>query len=145
MKKMIVIAFAIQSEFTGWYGSGIWHELDTIEILVIPGQTSVRTGDVTLLSWCKWWEDITELGWLALCSPLQAENGYMLEDCPYCDSGCELFKDIFFFFYSLFKVDIQNYVIVISLTTVLHLHRSQATSIPFQRFPVTGVQISCLA
>ena len=28
---------------------------------------------------------------------------------------------------------------------LLHLHRTQATSIPFQHFPLIGVQISCLA
>ena len=90
----MIIVFLIQSEFTGWYGSGLWHELGTIEILVIPGQTSVRAGDVTLLSWREWWEDITELGWLTLFSPPQAENSCMLEDCPYWGTGCELFKGI---------------------------------------------------
>ena len=53
-----------------------------------------RAGDMTLLSWCEWWEDIAELGWLILGSPPQAENGCMLEDCPYWDGECELFKDI---------------------------------------------------
>ena len=91
---MIIFVFVIQSEFTGWYGSGLWHELGTIEILVIPGQTSVRARHVTLLSWREWWEDITNLGWLTLCSPPQVENGCMLEDCPYWGGRCELFKDI---------------------------------------------------
>ena len=88
---MLIIDFVIQSEFTGWYGSGLtW----TRHQLAIPGQTSVRAGDVTLLSWRKWWDDIIELGWLTLSSPPQAENGYMLEDCPYWGGGCELFKNI---------------------------------------------------
>ena len=91
---MIIIIFVIQSKFTGWYGSGLWHELSTIEILVMPGQTSAWAGDVTLLSWREWWEDITELGWLTLCSPPQAENGCMFEDCLYWGGGCQLFKDI---------------------------------------------------
>ena len=89
-----VILFLIQSEFTGWYRSGLWHELGTKEILVIAGQTSVWAGDVTLLSWREWWEDVTELCWLTLCSPPQAENGCMFEDSPYWSGGCELFKDI---------------------------------------------------
>ena len=88
------LRFVIQSEFTARYGSGLWHELGTIEILVIPGQTSVRAGHVTLLSWREWWEDITNLGWLTLCSPPQVENDCMLENCPYWGSRCELFKDI---------------------------------------------------
>ena len=92
--KMIIIVFVIQSDFTSWYRSELWHELSTIEILVTPFQTSVRAGDVALLSWHKWWEDIIELGWLILCSPPQAENGCMLEDCPYWGGGWELFKDI---------------------------------------------------
>ena len=92
--KMIIIVFVIQSDFTSWYRSELWHELSTIEILVTPFQTSVRAGDVALLSWHKWWEDIIELGWLILCSPPQAENGWMLEDCPYWGGGWELFKDI---------------------------------------------------
>ena len=91
---MIIIVFVIQSEFTGWHGSGFWHKLSTIEILFILGQTSVRAGDVTLLSWRKWLEDITELGWLTLYSPPQAENGCILEDCPYWGGGCKLFKGI---------------------------------------------------
>ena len=86
--------FCIQSKFTGWYRSGLWHELGTIEILVIAGQISVQAGDVTLLSWRKRCEDITELGWLTLCSPPLAENSWILADCPYWDCGCELFKDI---------------------------------------------------
>ena len=48
---MIIIVFVILSEFTGWYGSGLLHEVGTIKILVIPGQTSARARDVTLLSW----------------------------------------------------------------------------------------------
>ena len=90
---MIIMVLLVQSKFTGWYGSGLWHELGTIKVLVIPDQTSVRAGDMTLLSWCKSWEDITELGWLTLCSPPQVENGCMLEDCPYWGGRCELFKD----------------------------------------------------
>ena len=93
-KVLIVILFLIQSEFTGWYRSGLWHELGTKEILVIAGQTSVWAGNVTLLSWREWWEDVTELCWLTLCSPPQAENGCMFEDSPYWSGGCELFKDI---------------------------------------------------
>ena len=85
----MIIVFLIQSE-----RSGLWHELGTIGILVIRGQISARAGDATLLSWREWWEDITELGWLTLCSPPQAENGCMLEDCPYWGGGWELFKDI---------------------------------------------------
>ena len=49
---------------------------------------------MTLLSWREWWEDVTKLGWLTSCSPPQAENGCLLEDCPYWGGGCELFKDI---------------------------------------------------
>ena len=91
---MIITVFVIQSDFTGWYRSGLLHELATIEILVISNQTFVRVGDVTLLSWREWWEDITDVGWLTLCSPPQGENGCMLEDCPYWVGSCELFKDI---------------------------------------------------
>ena len=86
--------FCIQSKFTGWYRSGFWHELGTIEILVIAGQISAQAGDVTLPSWRKRCEGITELGWLTLCSPPLAENSWILADCPYWDCGCELFKDI---------------------------------------------------
>ena len=127
--------FCIQSEFTGWYGSGLWHELGTIEILVIPGQTSVRAGDMKLLSWREWWEDITELGWLTLCSPPQAENGRLLEDCPYWGGGCELFKDI------------NNYAILASCwrSFSASLAWNSGTSVPFQHFPLIGVEIPCLA
>ena len=55
---------------------------------------SVRAGGATLLSWREWWEDITELGWLTLCSPPQAKYRCILEDCPYWGGGSELFKDI---------------------------------------------------
>ena len=127
--------FCIQSEFTGWYGSGLWHELGTIEILVIPGQMSVGAGDVTLLSWRRRWEDIIKLGWLTLCSPPQVENSWMLEDGPCWGCGCELFKDI------------NNCAILASCWQffLLDLHGTQATSVPFQRFPLIGIQISCLA
>ena len=91
---MIIAVFVIQSEFTGWYRSGLSHELATIEIFVISDQTSVRAGDVTLLSWREWWEDIMDVGWLTLCSPSQVENGCLFEDCPYWAGSCELFKDI---------------------------------------------------
>ena len=85
----MIIVFLIQSE-----RSGLWHELGTIETLVIRGQISARAGDATLLSWREWWEDITELGWLTLFSPLQAENACILLDCSYWGPKCELFKDI---------------------------------------------------
>ena len=98
-EKMITLVFVIESEFTGWYGSGLWHELGTIETLVIPGQTSLRAGDVTLLSWREWWEDITKLGWLTLCSPPQVENGSILEDCLCWAGRCELFKEMLVIFF----------------------------------------------
>ena len=59
-----------------------------------PWPNTVRAGHVTLLSWREWWENITNLGWLTLCSPPQVENDCMLQDCPYWGSRCELFKDI---------------------------------------------------
>ena len=121
---MIITVFVIQSEFTGWYRSGLLHELATIEILVISNQTSVRVGDVTLLSWREWWEDITDVGWLTLCSPPHTETAQArflkkLTTVPFSLHVCDLF--------------------------LLHLHGTQATSIPFQCFPLIGVQISCLA
>ena len=132
---MIIIVFVIQSEFTSWYRSGLWHELSTIEILVTSFKTSVRAGDVVLLSWHKWWEDIIELGWLTLCSPPQAENGCMFEDCLYWGGGCQLFKDI------------NNCAILASCwrSFSASLAWNSGTSVPFQHFPLIGVEIPCLA
>ena len=43
-----------------------------------------------------------------------------IEDITHIISACPMMSSFFFFFffYSLFKVDIQNYVIVISLVTI---------------------------
>ena len=112
-----------------------WDELGTIEILFIPGQTSVRAGDVTSLSWREWWEDIIELGWLTLCSPPQAENGCMLENCPYWGGGCELFKDI------------NNCAILASCwqSFSASFARNSSNLRSLSAFSFNGVQIFCLA
>ena len=82
-------------------------------LLVIPDQTSVQAGDMILLSWREWWDDITELGWLTLCSPPQAESGCMLEDFSYWGDGCEflLFNVnlIDLFLAEHYKSDFSNY------------------------------------
>ena len=131
---MIIIVFVIQSEFAGWYGSGLWHKLGTIEILVTPGQPSVRAGDMTLLSWGEWWEDITELGWLTLCSPPQAERGCVLEDCLYWGADVSFLKTLTTVPFSLH----------VSNPFLIHLHGTEATSVLFQRCSLITVEISCL-
>ena len=59
----------------------------------------------------------------------------MLEDSPYWRGGCELLKTLTIVPSSLHVGNL----------FLLHLHGTQVTSVPFQRFPLIGVQISSRA
>ena len=97
----------------------------------IPGQTSVRAGDVALLSWREWWEE----GWLTLCSFPKEKKAACLKIAHTGAADASFLKTLTTVPFSIHVGDL----------FLLHLHGTKATSVPIQRFPLIGVKISCLA